>query len=37
MTEYYLQCMIKRAEGEDALKKYQNSVKGASKDDKENA
>lgn len=37
MTEYYLQCMIKRAEGEDALKKYQDSVKGASKDDKENA
>lgn len=35
MTEYYLQCMIKRNEGKEALKSYQDSVKGVSskKDD----
>ena len=28
MTEYYLQCMIKRAESDDALKKFQVEYKG---------
>ena len=27
MTEYYLQCMIKRNEGEDALKQFQIEYK----------
>ena len=28
MTEYYLQCLIKRAESEEALEQYQIEAKG---------
>ena len=31
MTEYYLQCLIKRAEGEEALEKFQIEYKGLDK------